>query len=181
VFCSVAVRTVLAAAGGCSLVDRRASGACRWATTAVPASVGGLAIWPARWSAHSGPLSVAGSCRVSPDRQSQSTSTDRGRRAMMPGDGGRVGSPLLQRGAPVLGAPAAGVGRVHADDRDAAPGGHGGQPGAELAGGRCDARKSTRFPLRRNASQPPSQGRPLVWAASHRSLGPALTHRLPVR
>jgi hypothetical protein len=33
-----------------------------------------------------------------------------------------------------LGAPAAGVGRVHADHRDAAAAGHAGQPGTELSG-----------------------------------------------
>ncbi len=34
----------------------------------------------------------------------------------------------------MLGAPAAGVGRIHPDHRDAAAGGHGGQPVAELGG-----------------------------------------------
>jgi hypothetical protein len=54
------------------------------------------------------PLSGAGSCRPSPDRQAQATSADRGRSGMMPGD--RIGSPLLQGLSPVLGTPAAGVG-----------------------------------------------------------------------
>jgi hypothetical protein len=36
---------------------------------------------------------------------------------------------------PVLGAPAAGVGRVNPDDRGAAPGRHADQPGTELCGG----------------------------------------------
>jgi hypothetical protein len=36
---------------------------------------------------------------------------------------------------PVLGAPAAGAGRVHGDDRDTGPVGHRGQAGAEFSGG----------------------------------------------
>ena len=54
--------------------------------------------------------------------QSEATSADRGRRAVMAGDGGRIGSLLLQGFTPVLGAPPAGVGRVYADHRDAAAG-----------------------------------------------------------
>ncbi|MDT5051790.1 MAG: hypothetical protein QOF66_156, partial [Mycobacterium sp.] len=78
-----------------------------------------------RWCARKGPLSVTGSCRPSPDRQSEATSADRGRRAVMAGD--RVGSLLLQGFHPVLGAPFAGVGRIHPDDRDPAAGRHGGE------------------------------------------------------
>ena len=60
---------------------------------------------------------------------------NRDRRTVMRGDGGRIGSLLLQGSTPMLGAPFAGVGRIHADHREAAPGGHGDEPGAEPAGG----------------------------------------------
>ena len=51
---------------------------------------------------------------------------------MMPGD--RVGGLLLQGFPPVLGAPAAGVGGVHPDHRQAAAGRHADQPISEPAG-----------------------------------------------
>ena len=107
--------------------------ACRWAGTAAPSRCARLMVGPGRWSARTRPLSAAGSCRPSPDRQSEATSPDRGRRAMMPGD--RFGSLLLQGCAPVLIAPLAGVGGIHPDHRDAAAGRHGDQPSPEPRGG----------------------------------------------
>ena len=131
VSCSVAARTVLAAGGGCSPVNRHASWrACRWAGTAVPTHVARSVIGPGRWRARSGPLSFAGSCRPSPDCQSETTSPDRGRRGMMPSD--RIGSLLLQGFHPVLGTPLTGVRRIHPDHRDPATGRHRRQSGAEL-------------------------------------------------
>jgi hypothetical protein len=53
----------------------------------------------------------------------------------MSGDGGRIGSLLLQGITPMLDAPLAGVGGIHPDHADTAAGGHGAQPGAEPAGG----------------------------------------------
>ena len=129
----VAARTVLAAAGGYCPEDRHPSCGCRWAGTAVPATVARVTSGPGRWCACNRPLSVAGSCRPSPDRQSEATSADSGRRGVMPGD--RFGSLLLQRFAPMLDAPAAGVGCVDADDGDAPASRHGGQPIAESGGG----------------------------------------------
>ena len=51
----------------------------------------------------------------------------------MPGD--RVGSLLLQRITPVLGAPLAGVGRIHPDHADTPAGSHAGQSMTESGGG----------------------------------------------
>ncbi len=75
---------------------------------------------------------VRGRCRPSPDRVSLGAPSDR--------HGGSVVAGRLTRGAgegflPVLGAPAAGVGRVHGDDGDAGLVGHRGKPGTEPAGG----------------------------------------------
>jgi hypothetical protein len=135
---------VLAAAGGCSPVDRHASWwVCRWAGTAVPATVASVTLGHGRWCARSGPSpasgrcpqSVAGSCRPSPDRHAEATSADRNRRPVMGGDGGRIGSLLLQGFHPVLGAPLAGVGRADTDHRDAAARGHTGQAITESSGG----------------------------------------------
>jgi hypothetical protein len=109
----VAARTLLAAGGRCSPVDRHASCAWRWAGTAVSATAARWVIRPGRWRARSGPLSVTGSCRSSPDRHAEATSPDRGRRGVMPGD--RVGSLLLYGFQPMLGTPSAGVGRIHPD------------------------------------------------------------------
>jgi hypothetical protein len=123
---SCAARTVLAAGGGCFPVDRHALWwVCRWAGTAVPATVVAVTLRPGRWCAHTRPLSGAGSCRPSPDRQAEATSADRGRRRVMSGDAGRIGSLLLQWSAPVLGAPCAGVGGIHPDDSDSAACRHG--------------------------------------------------------
>jgi hypothetical protein len=79
-----AARTVLAAAGGCCPVDRHASvRVCRWTGTAVPATVAHVTTRPGRWCARSGPLSVAGSCRPSPDRLCDTTSADRALRTVV--------------------------------------------------------------------------------------------------
>src|SRR4029453_17298711 len=95
---SCAARTVLAAGGGGFPVDRHSSWwVCRWAGTAVPATVVTVMVGAGRWGAHTRPLSGAGSCRSSPDRQTEATSADRDRRPMMGGDGGRIESLLLQR------------------------------------------------------------------------------------
>jgi hypothetical protein len=89
-----AARTVLAAAGGCFPVDRRASvWACRWTGTAVPATVTRVTIRPGRWCARSGPLSATGSCRPSPNCQGETTSADQAPH----GDGGQIGSLVLGR------------------------------------------------------------------------------------
>jgi hypothetical protein len=131
---SCAARTVLAAVGGCYPVDRHASWwVCRWAETAAPTTVARVTVRPDRWSARSGPLSVAGSCRPSPDRHAEATSTDRNRRGVMPRH--RIGRLLLQGNAPVLVAPFAGVGRIDTDHRDAATGAHAGEAVAESPGG----------------------------------------------
>src|SRR4029077_14689144 len=106
-----------------------------WAGTAAPATVVGSVVGADRWCARAGPLSGAGSCRPSPDRQAEARSADRGRGPVMSGDGGRIGSLLLQGITPMLDAPLAGVGGIHPDHADTAAGGHGGQPGAEPAGG----------------------------------------------
>ena len=53
----------------------------------------------------------------------------------MGGHGGRIGSLLLEGFAPVLGTPAAGVGRIHPDDCDPVARRHAGEPGAELPRG----------------------------------------------
>lgn len=75
---------------------------------------------------------VWGRCRPSPDRVPLGAPADRhGGSVVASGLPVVVGEGLL----PVLGAPAAGVGRVHGNDRDAGLVGHRGQPGAELAGG----------------------------------------------
>ena len=89
-----AARTVLTAAGGCYPVDRRASvWACRWTGTAVPATVTRVTVRPGRWCARSGPLSAAGSCRPSPNRQGEITSADQAPH----GHGGQIESLVLGR------------------------------------------------------------------------------------
>ena len=46
----------------------------------------------------------------------------------------------------MLGAPAAGVGRIHPDDRDPAAGGYAAQPGAQLCGGNAGDGAAQPFP-----------------------------------
>src|SRR4029453_19624007 len=94
---SCAARTVLAAGGGGFPVDRHASWwwVCRWAGTATPATVAAARVGPRRWGAHTRPLSGAGACRPSPDRQTEARSADRDRRPVMGGDGGRIERLLL--------------------------------------------------------------------------------------
>jgi hypothetical protein len=77
-------------------------------------------------------LVVMGRCRPSPDRVSEGASSDCDARGIVTGGGaaGR-GHGLL----PVLCAPPGGVGRVNGHDREAEFGGHGDEPGLELAGG----------------------------------------------
>ena len=75
---------------------------------------------------------------------------------MVPGD--RVGSLLLKGCAPVLGAPAAGVGRIHPDDRDPAPRGHAAQPGAEPSGGDASNGAAQPFPALATAEGFPAGG-----------------------
>jgi hypothetical protein len=60
--------------------------------------------------------------------------------------GDRVGSLLLQGFRPVLGAPFSCVGRIDADDRDAAAGGHCGQAGAEARSGDAGHGAAEPFP-----------------------------------
>jgi hypothetical protein len=77
-------------------------------------------------------LVVMGRCRPTPDRVSEGASSDRDARGIVTGDGaGGRGHRLV----PVLGAPPGGVGRVNRHDRQAEFGGHGHEPGLELAGG----------------------------------------------
>ncbi len=74
----------------------------------------------------------AGRCRPTPDGIALGASPDRDARRIVPGRlAGGAGEGVL----PVLGAPAGGVGGVDGDDRDAGGVGHGGQAGAEPAGG----------------------------------------------
>jgi hypothetical protein len=79
-FCSVAARTVLAAADECSPVDRFASGAAGGPELPCLPTVVAVTVTPSRWCARHGPLSEAGSCRPSRERQSETTSADYGRR-----------------------------------------------------------------------------------------------------
>jgi hypothetical protein len=74
-------------------------------------------------------------CRPTPDRYVETASADPGCSAVMHGDCGVIGNLLLPGFTPMLGAPGAGVGRVHTDDRDIATGGHPDQAVAELRGG----------------------------------------------
>jgi hypothetical protein len=92
-------------------------------------SVGNRA-WPV--NTLSGPLSAAGSCRPSPDRHTEATPADCGRRSVLAGNGCRVGSLLLQGFTPMFGAPLAAVYRVHPDHGDAAAGSHRDETGAEI-------------------------------------------------
>ena len=81
---------------------------------------------------HTITLVVWGRCRPSPDRVPEGASSDRDASGIVTGGlAGLAGEGLL----PVLGAPPGGVGRVDGDDADAEFGGHGDQPGPELAGG----------------------------------------------
>ncbi len=119
----------------CFPTDRYTSlWACRWVRTAVPPRGAQMTACPGRWFARIGPLSGAGPCRSSPDRQSETTPPDRDRRPMMGSDGSRVGSLLPQGLDPMLGSPAAGVGRIDPDHVDAPAGRHANQPSAELGG-----------------------------------------------
>src|SRR5258705_5610540 len=154
---SCAARTVLAAAGGCSPVDRHASWwMCPCAGTAAPAPVAAVTVGPGRWSARSGPLSAAGSCRPSPDLHAEATSADRNRRGLMPRH--RIGSLLLQRFHPGLGAPLAGVGRVPPDHRDTAAGRHGGEAVAGILGGGTRPRPAATLSPHAPAPGPPPRG-----------------------
>ena len=78
-FCSVAARTVLAAAGGCSPVNRVASCAAGGPELPCLPTVVAMTVKPVRRCARHGPLSEAGSCRPTPEHQPETTSTDRGR------------------------------------------------------------------------------------------------------
>ena len=77
-FCCVAARTVLAAAGGCSPVDRCASCAAGGPELPCLPTVVAVMIRPGRWCARHGPLSEVGSFRPSPERQFETTSADHG-------------------------------------------------------------------------------------------------------
>ena len=85
-----AARTVLAAGGGCS--PGTGPHRVRIGGPELPClpTWSGLVIGPGRWRARNGPLSVAGSCRPSPDRQSEATSADRGRRSVLTVTGSEV-------------------------------------------------------------------------------------------
>ncbi|RZU23508.1 hypothetical protein EV567_1239 [Streptomyces sp. BK239] len=111
-----------------------AQGSCPWSGDA---GAGFLTPGDA-WSGLDGPMPrtitpvVWGRCRPSPDRVSQGAPSDRhGRCVVASGFAGGAGEGPL----PVLGAPAAGVGRVDGDHRDARGVGHRRQPGTEPAGG----------------------------------------------
>jgi hypothetical protein len=75
-FCCVAARTVLAAAGGCSPVNRYASCAAGGPELPCLPTVVTVKLRPGRWSARHGPLSGAGSCQPLPERQFETTSAD---------------------------------------------------------------------------------------------------------
>src|SRR5580693_4390622 len=83
------------------------------------------------------PLVAAGHAGPSPRPVAERTPADHHRGRVVAAGGDRV-SLVLQGGAPVLAAPAGGIGRVDRDHREAGVGGHLGEAVPELSGG--DAR-----------------------------------------